>query len=324
MNSLSFFEVQPLLDNHPQLTEKSLVDFTNSLEVIDDHIRFREGQSGAFCARIWGHLTGEENLRQRRIDQNINTSLNIVSQWLTYVQVAQIKSDLAITKVTNKLLETRKGVMLIKQKQNALDYQVQNILNKIEEMDVQYHQLNHRIEQVDAGRLAEQQMSAVFDKWKARHFHIYSPLVRLFLIFDELYWGDLGNYCRNYRYLNGEIDRLIQQVKDKALVQLREDLIEINVSSELAYPWQEELAENIKTLELPRQQLIAYLTDESDDYSRSNTPMLWSLHKLASFPSVLIAQKLKENKYLPILLNAQNTVNRFSIDFETRYAKHAS
>jgi len=37
--------IEELATAHPQFTEKALIDFVNGIEVVDDHIRFRETQN---------------------------------------------------------------------------------------------------------------------------------------------------------------------------------------------------------------------------------------------------------------------------------------
>jgi hypothetical protein len=117
-----------LIRDHPQLTEKSLIDFINGLEVIDDHIRVRETVNKQFISRVWGDLNGENVLRQQTIDQHVTESLKTVSTWLQCLQQQQIQSDLAIAKIGHKLLETRQGIMVLLEKHNNLQYQVNEIL----------------------------------------------------------------------------------------------------------------------------------------------------------------------------------------------------
>ena len=104
-------EFDTLIKQHPQLTEKALIDFVNGIEVTDDHIRFREGINQSFSSRLLNDLMGQSHLRQQTLDQHFSQSLDTVSSWLQFLQHAQIKSDLAVNKVAEKLAETRAGVM---------------------------------------------------------------------------------------------------------------------------------------------------------------------------------------------------------------------
>ncbi len=298
-------DVSKLIVEHPQLKEKVLVDFINGIEVIDDHIRVQEKTNEKFFGRVWSDLTGESHARQHTINQHVNHSLNAISDWLQFLQTAQIESDLAITKIGDKLAETRAGVMRLNAKHNELAKQVDLLMIDFDKLENRFDQLTVKLRQVDAGRLASQHLEAVFDKWQAGRFNHYPVMIRLYFVFDELYWGDFGNYCRKYD-LEHEIKRLIQQVKDKALIQLNQDL---QVTNAVAKAWQTELSNEVQNLSADYQELLAYLTNDAT----TSTPMLWAVNRLANGQN-----DLETCLQLPIILNVQNTIERFAHDFEVR------
>ena len=300
--------VKELATAHPQLTEKALIDFVNGIEVIDDHIRFRETINQNFGSRLWNDLTGQSHLRQQTIDQHVSGSLNAISNWLQFLQHTQIESDLAITKVTKKLAETRSGVMRLNAKHNELAQQVNALMSEFDRLDSQYSTLAEKVRQVDNGRKAMLQLQAVFDKWKAGRLNHYPVMLRLFLVFDELHWGEFGNYCRQYS-LEHEIARLIQQAKDKALSQLKEDL----QTTLTVWAWQEQLATEIQKLSDDYRQLLAYLTD---DAQAETTPMFWAVNRLANGK-----QDLASCQKLPIVFDADSVIQSFARDFGTRNAQ---
>lgn len=315
MNNLPI-KFDTLTNDHPQLTEKSLVDFVNGLEVMDDHIRIREQTNNQFITRLWGDLNGENALRQNTIDQHVTESLKTVSTWLQCLQHQQIQSDLAITKIGNKLLETRQGVMILLEKHNSLHHEVKKILISMDGMNQKYSQLSIRLEQVNDGRLATQHSEAVFDKWQAGRLNHYPVLIRLFLVFDELYWGDFGNYCRQCGLEHREIKRLIEQLQNKSLIQLKHDWVN-NQLSPLAYDWQTDTKQSLQNLQTEHRDVIAYLTNNAINDSM---PMLWSLNQLANNP---YDSDLLPCLHVPIVLNIQNAINRFTFDFKVRYANEA-
>lgn len=304
--SSPLISTQTLIANHPQLSEKVLIDFVNGIEVIDDHIRVRELNNQSFAGRLWADLTGQSHLRQHTIDQHINHSLNAVSDWLQFLQHTQIQSDLAITQVSDKLAETRAGVMRLNAKHNELAQQVKQLLVEFERLDDKLHQLTAKVLQVDAGRLAMQHLDAVFVKWEAGRFNHYPLITRLFLVFDELHWGDFGNYCRKYVHDHEiEITRLIQQAKDKAMIQLKQEM-----NFEGVWAWREQLATEIQQLPQECQHVLAYL---SNDAQIETTPMLWAVNQLATGQSTL------ENcPALPFVFNTDSVIQSFARDFGVR------
>lgn len=301
-----------LTREHPQLTEKALVDFINGLEVMDDHIRVREKTNNSFVSRLWGDLNGENALRQNTIDQHATESLKTVSIWLQCLQSQQVQSDLALTKIGAKLLETRQGVMILLEKHNALHHEVKSLLISMDNMEEKYSQLSIRIEQVDDGRLATQHIEAVFDKWEAGGLNHYPVVIRLFLVFDELYWGDFGHYCRQCGLEHREIQRLTEQVKHKSLIQLKNDWSHNQLPN--AYDWQTAIKQELQNLSSEHREVIAYLTDEAINDAM---PMLWSLNQLANNPH---HEEFLSSKNVPLVLTMQNAINRFSADFNTRYS----
>lgn len=300
---------EDLLKNHPQLTEKALIDFVNGIEVIDDHIRFRKTINQGFTGRLWNDLIGQSHLRQQTIDQHVNESLKTVSTFLQCLQQQQIHSDLAITKVVEKLTETRAGVMRLNAKHHELAQQVNSLISDFERLDNQYLELSQKVQQIDDGRLATQHLEAVFDKWAAGRLNHYPVILRLFLVFDELHWGDFGNYCRQYN-LEHEINRLIQQAKDKAVIQLKHDL-QINDTN--VWGWHEQLAAEIQKLPTDYQQVLAYLTDDAEI---DETPMLWAVNRLA-----IGKTDLNDCKYLPFVFNVQSVIQNFAHDFGVKNAQ---
>lgn len=134
-------------------------------------------------------------------------------------------------------------------------------------------------------------------------------MIRLYFVFDELHWGDFGNYCRQYNQEH-EINRLIQQAKDKALIQLHQDM---NIPVNQVWLWHDSLANDIQALSQEHQQLLAYL---SDDAMSDLTPMLWAVNRLATGKN-----NLPSCNQVPIILNIDNTINRFAFDFGARNAQ---
>jgi len=299
-----------LISEHPQLIEKALVDFVNGLEVTADHIRVQTKVNSDFFARAWCGLNGEIALRQNTINQHVTESLKTVSKWLENLQGQQIHSDLAIAKVSNKLVETRKNLIILLEHHQALKHEVNGIMVQIDCMKYDHQQLSARLEQVDSGRLATQQIEAVFDKWKAGRLGHFPVLARLFLVFDELYWGDFGNYCRKCGLEHREIQRLVQQVQDKSLIQLECEW----EKSQAVYLWQDDTKSSLQNMHGDYREMIAYLTDGAP---YDEMPLVWGLNQLAINPS---QKNALQNQNLPRIFDMQNAIHRFSFDFEARYA----
>lgn len=302
--------INTLIDQHPQLTEKALIDFINGLEVTDDHIRVQNNVNSGFLSRTWSSINGESALRQNTINQHFGESLKTVSVWLENLQHQTIQSDLALIKVSEKLKETRTGLMMMLERHQSLKYQVDEIIVQIEDMKNHHQQLSARLELVDCGRLATQHMNAVFDKWKAGGFRHFPILTRLFLVYDELYWGDFGHYCRQCGLEHREIKRLVEQVQNKSLIQLESEWQKSNSP----YLWENDTKNQLQNLNTDYREMIVYLTNGAP---LDEMPLTWGLNQLANNPS----QDYLNNSNLPKFLDMQNAINRMSFEFEARYVK---
>lgn len=303
---------ETLISEHPQLTEKALVDFINGLEVIDDHIRVQTKVNSDFFSRTLSGLNGESALRQNTINQHVTESLNTVSIWLQNLQGQQIQSDLAIAKVGGKLLETRENLKRLAHKHQALSHEVNGILIKIDLMKNKHDELSAQIEKVDARSLATLQIESVFKKWNTGRLAHFPILARLFLVFDELYWGDFGTYYRKCGLEHREIQCLIQLVQDNSLIQLKNDWTQLHDTQTL-YFWEDDTKNYFQNLQTDYRELVAYLTNGAPP---DLMPMTWGLNQLAENPQISSLQNL----YLPKMLDIKNAIDRFSFDFEARYA----
>lgn len=128
------------------------------------------------------------------------------------------------------------------------------------------------------------------------------------MVFDELYWGDFGNYCRQFGLEHREIQRLIERVHNKAIIQLKND-----GASNQIIDWQADTKYSLQNLSIEHREVIAYLTNEA---SHETMPIIWSLNQLANNPHI---DGRVQNIKVPIILTMQNAINRFSADFAVRY-----
>ncbi|NMG11900.1 diguanylate cyclase regulator RdcB family protein [Brasilonema sp. UFV-L1] len=268
---------------HPQLTEKAIVDYVNGLEVLDDHLRFRDQTNNKFFTRIWDSITGRTAQRQQIIDRNITTSLNTVSVWLQDIQLHQGESDIAVARLAGKLVETRTGVMRLQERHNELAKNVQAIAQDVYQLQSQVREhrieLESQIRQVNAGRLASAHLTQVFDKWQAERLNNYPPLVRLYIVIDELYWGYFGTYCRS-QFGTSEVHQLMEQLVNKALIQMKQDLG--GDVSQLMLP--QDWLSPIQNLPEESREVLSYLSNWADPQT---APITWAIRNAALLESGL-------------------------------------
>ncbi|MUG91944.1 hypothetical protein F7734_05495 [Scytonema sp. UIC 10036] len=306
-NEITLYELRK---QHPQLTEKAIVDYVNGLEVLDDHLRFRNQINNSFLTRIWDSITARTAQRQQVIDINFTTALKTVSVWLQDIQLSQADSDIAIAHIAKKLRETRAGLMGLQQRHQELAEKVEAIDQSLEifqiQVDNRFTELESRIQQVDARTLASTHLEQVFDKWQAGRLNTYPLLARLYLVIDELHWGDFGTYCRS-RWKSSEVDNFIEQLVNKACSQMRQDLkgdiSEITLSKEWLSP----------IIALPKElrEVLGYLTDWA---SPQTTPVTWTIRNTALAESSV----LTPNKIFPGVFSGQHAINHLMYEHKRR------
>ena len=175
---------------HPQLTEKAATDLVNGLEVVDDHLRCRNTRS--FVRRILYAITGRASHEQYLIDINLKTGQEAITAWVQDIQAFQTKSDLALSVVTEKLIETRIALGRQAARQSGLE-------KALSQMQKRLDGLTQRVYELEARNKADDQVALLLHQWEERLSRIRSPLVQIFLTIDELWWGDFGRYCRLVR-----------------------------------------------------------------------------------------------------------------------------
>ena len=192
--------MEEILREIPQVREKAVVDIVNGLEVVGDHIRWREGNEGYFLTRLWDGLSGETARRRQNVDRGVQGILEGVSDWLHALQAAQAESDLALTRIAERLLETRQGVMRLQAQHRELRDEVAALDRRLEALikrsGSEISALRHELSIESAGRRAWNAVSRAGSRWRNPGVGRVPPLLRLLLAADELYWRDFGAFLR--------------------------------------------------------------------------------------------------------------------------------
>ncbi len=215
-----------LLQRHPQLTDKALIDWINGLEVVDDHLRVRRKEK-SLLSRVFDLATGVTECRQQHIDQNLHAGLSAAFSGLQDLQHHVARSDLAVEIITEKLTETRAGVMRMNVKftkqfdavWQQMDAIVANYGPRLTSLELR----TARLERLD---LVDAHIEFVLSKWSAGHYQLFSPLERLFMACNELQWGDFGDFQRQLSRQampDPRCERMLETVCNKLTAQMRRD-----------------------------------------------------------------------------------------------------
>ena len=200
----------------PQLREKAVVDVVNGLEIVDDHLRWRDENPGSFLDRLWNGLTGASARRQQAVDRGVHGVLRGMNEWLQGLQAAQAESDIAMARVAERLLETRHGVTKLQERHRELREQVALLDRRLEEhierTATKISALQRELDDEKADRQAWNAVSDVNARWRTSRFEAVPPLLRVLLAANDLYWSKFGAFLR----LKGPDDRDARKLIDYA------------------------------------------------------------------------------------------------------------
>ena len=177
--------------------------------------------------RVFNFATGVTERRQQHIDQNLHAGLSAAFSGLQDLQHHAARSDLAVEIITEKLTETRAGVMRMNVKFTA---QLDAVWQKMDAIVTNYgprlanlEQRTARLERLD---LVNAHIEFVLSKWSAGHYQSFSLLERLFVVCNELQWGDFGDFQRQFSKQavpDSRGERMLETVRNKLTAQTRRD-----------------------------------------------------------------------------------------------------
>ena len=189
-----------VLEDFPQLREKAVIDVVNGMEVVGDHLRWRDEHPGSILSRFWDSVTGETARRQQTLDRSVGGVLDGVKEWLTALQAAQANSDIAITRVAQRLRETRRFVKDLEAKDQDLQRDVTAISQRLDEhikhTDKQLSQVYEKLRRESARNRAWDAVNGIGPRWKKGEFDAFPPLLRALLAANALYWDEFGAFLR--------------------------------------------------------------------------------------------------------------------------------
>lgn len=212
-----------LLEDIPQLREKTVVDVVNGLEVVDDQLRWRDEYLGSFLNRLWDNMIGASARRQQSIDRGAQGVLSGMNDWLHALQAAQAESDIALARVAERLSETRQGVMKLQARHRELRDEVKTLDGRLEaHIGSTEAALSKLHEELALGR-AYDAVARAKERWLHKRYDGLPPLLRTVLAANELYWGRFGAFLRLSGSDGKDVDELIGHARD-ALGNLAGDL----------------------------------------------------------------------------------------------------
>ena len=211
-------------EKHPHLTDKMVVDLINGIEVIKDHNKVAQAESSSRLKRFLGGISGSTQRRQVNINKNVAESLRATSHWLQKHESDFLIVNSSLSVISEKLLETRQGVMRLDQKLNK---NLDEVRDCIEELESTVNQKNQRLEEyitsVDLRTQAENQLLSEDRKWQAGLFIDLPVELRVYSLLDNLRNGPFQLYLNTVKQ-PAERTRLQNDVKNTLNIRVANDI----------------------------------------------------------------------------------------------------
>lgn len=215
------------------LTEKFVVDFANGIDVTRDHLHVQRARTGIF-ARMYDGFTGQGVRRQAEINTSLTDGVEASLQCLGELMQSLAHSNWAIAQINDRVTTLTGNVAQLAHYSADTRKQLETLAHQL---DQRMQGMAQEITRIDFIQKAQLNMDATFDKWAAGRFAALSPAARCYAALEELRWGALGDYCRNY---NGQrqCHDFIQMAADRATRQLAEDAaISLQAPAEMVPVW---------------------------------------------------------------------------------------
>lgn len=274
----------------PCIVDKFVIEIANSIQVSQDHVRVQSTRLGK-VARLVDGFTGAGAKRQQQINQNLTIGLNSAFEWLNTLTKELTLGFSAIQVANQKITEVQDAVT------DLAGFSVETRY-LLEELSVNLHDrcdnLDERLSLVEAENKAERQITLLFKQWAAHDFDQISPLLRLYTVLERLYWGDFGDYYRQY-HSDHKAKKLIQDLKQRIRLEAIQRLqVDTSIGkNDFLHPLQW-AKKNDRELSLDLKETYAYMGDWTDadkipfNYFASQQPEQLSLY----LPRILTAEKL--------------------------------
>lgn len=199
------------------LPEKFVVDFANGIDVALDHLRVQKTRGG-FYARCYDGFTGQGARRQAEINACVLDGVEASLDWLTELSESLASSNLAITRVNNRLSELKLNVAQI------VDYSV-TTRSKLDALAGRLGErcfaLEQEVGRIDFVQRVQLSLDRVFNKWRAGRYNSFSLGGRCYAALEELRWSAFGDYCRTQSGKQRQV--FLDDMVNRATAQLAED-----------------------------------------------------------------------------------------------------
>lgn len=211
-----------LTKTYPQITEKAIIDFINSLDVQDDAVRTLEAQNGSFVNHLFSVVSGTKARQQNLMNGNVADNLRFVKDYINHNENKRQDSDLLLQQVAS-------GVSKIAEKLYHHHHQISEIYDELCAIknisNHQFYALEQRLNHHQAYILAQTEIDHVLSAWEAKRFDSFTPEQTLWMVCNRLYWGSFGTWLRlaqQQPHFQQQAQQMLETLEHKCIIILRQ------------------------------------------------------------------------------------------------------
>ena len=185
---------QQLIQRHPHLPTKALVDLVNGIDVAHDHLRVAKQTDSKFLQRLLAGITGKTQARMTRVSAVLVEGLEVTTDWIKDIEASLKNNILAVEFVANNLHALEQRLI------NAnieLREEVRETLHVAITRFGQIHEaLEGRVLAIERENAGNRHLKLIVARWSDANCYGYPPIAVALSIVSELWWGDFGSYYR--------------------------------------------------------------------------------------------------------------------------------
>lgn len=177
----------------PNLPDKFIVDFANSIDIIHDHVRVQRKRTGIFN-RCVDAFTGNGARRQAEVNASVSMALEGAFELLQDMTDSLAETNFAVVKVNERVNDLCQHVRAVAGYAKETRDQLEQLRQSVNE---RFSHMEARIAHIDWKYEAHKQLEVVMCKWLEGNYRAFPAAQRCYLAMEELRWGTFGDFCRN-------------------------------------------------------------------------------------------------------------------------------
>jgi hypothetical protein len=175
----------------PQLSAKLLVELANGLIVTADHVQTQAERTRIL--RLVDVVTGQGRRRRLAVDTSTASQMQVIVSYLKELDRAGTTSMIAIEKVAA-------SVATLARRSHSMGDAIVDLAEDLNQVRTsaceRLSEMRSEIARLGREVVAHRHLDLEIDRWGAGRLPGFSPIQKLFLTVDALYWGAFGDQVR--------------------------------------------------------------------------------------------------------------------------------